>query len=148
MHWMGSHWSSALAGRSAEGLAAFAPPIAFLSCSSTCLTYIPAAMSCAPFLDIARSSRSPLLSMDVTSLRSIMQARLSGLLCALFQVVLSSLTHGPTKHPCTIHFLSVGVSVMVIFSTPTSHVCCAHAPRYPQAHCRAESGSTTPRRRF
>src|SRR5580704_12831345 len=136
MHRMGSHWSSALAGRSAEGLAAFAPPIASLSCSSTCLTYIPAAMSCAPFLDIARSSRSPLLSMDVTSLRSIMQVRLSWLWCALFQVVLSSLTHGPTRHPCTIHLLSVGVSVMVIFSTSTSHVCCTHATGKQQGQCR------------
>src|SRR5580692_8453332 len=128
MHWVGSHWYSSLAGRSAEGLAAFAPPIASLSSSSTCLTYIPVAMSCTPFLDIARSSRSPLLSMDMTSLRSIMQPRLSWLWCALFQVVLSSLTHGPTRHPCTIHLLSVGVSVIVIFSTSTSHVCYAHAP--------------------
>src|SRR6266403_4212581 len=118
------------------------------SCSSTCLTYRPLAKSCAPFLDMARKSRSPLLSMNVTSLRSIMQARLSWLLCALFQVVLSSLTHGPTKHPCTIHLLSVGVSVMVIFSTPTSHVCCAHAPGYPQGQCRAECGSKSLGRRF
>src|SRR5882724_7561693 len=136
MNWMGSHWSSALAGRSAEGLAAFAPPIASLSCSSTCLMYIPVAMSSAPFLDIARSSRSPLLSMDVTSLRSIMQARLSWLLCALFQVVLSSLTHGPTNCPCTIHLLSVAVSMMVIFSTSASQACqnepSRSAPRQPQ----------------
>src|SRR5467141_4550019 len=94
------------------------PPV--FICSSTCLTYRPLAKSCAPFLDMARSSRSPLLSMNVTSLRSMMQARLSWLLCAFFQVVLSSLTHGPTKRPCTIHLLSVAVSVMVIFNTSTS----------------------------
>src|SRR6266446_7397798 len=139
MHGMSCHWSSALTVRSAEKLVAFTP--LFFTCSSTCFTYSPLAISCAPFLHMARSSRSPLLSMNVTSLRSIMQARLSWLLCALFQVVLSSLTHGPTKHPCTIHFLSVGVSVMVIFSTPTSHVCCAHAPGYPQGQCRPECGS-------
>src|SRR5260370_117352 len=105
MHGLRSHWSSALAVRSAEKLVAFTPPI--FTCSSTCLTYRPLAISCSPFLDIARSSRSPLLSMNVTSLRSIMQARLSWLLCALFQVVLSSLAHGPTKRPCTIHLRSV-----------------------------------------
>src|SRR6266849_6094726 len=130
MHGMSCHWASALTVRSAEKLVAFAP-LTF-TCSSTCFTYSPLAISCAPFLDIARSSRSPLLSMDVTSSRSIMQARLSWLRCALFQVVLSSLTHGPTKRPCTIHFLSVGVSVMVIFSTPTSQLCYAHASGYPQ----------------
>src|SRR3981189_3201391 len=69
--------------------------------------------------------------MNVTSLRSIMQARSSWLLCALFQVVLSSLTHGPTKLPCTIHLLSVAVSMMVIFSTPTSHACQPHPPATP-----------------
>jgi hypothetical protein len=79
-------------------------------------------MSCAPFFDIARSNRSPPLSMNVTSLRSITQVRLSSIPCALFQVVLSSLTHGSTKRPCTIHLLSVGVSVMVIFSTSASHL--------------------------
>jgi hypothetical protein len=46
-----------------------------------------------------------------------MQARLSWLLCALFQVALSSPTHGPTKRPSRIHRLSVVVSVMEIFST-------------------------------
>src|SRR6266849_6712399 len=117
MHGMSCHWSSALTVRSAEKLVAFTPLI--FTCSSTCFTYSPLAISCAPFLHMARSSRSPFLSMNVTSLRSIMQARLSWLLCALFQVVLSSLTHGPTKRPCTIHLLSVAVSVMVIFSTST-----------------------------
>src|SRR5258708_32726363 len=112
------------------------PPV--LSCSSTCLTYKPLAMSCAPFLDIARSSRSPLLSMDVTSLRSIMQARLSWLRCALFQVVLNSLTHGPTNRPCTIHLLTVAVSMMLIFSTATPHVCYARASVCPQGQRYAE----------
>src|SRR6266852_5054953 len=114
MHGMSCHWSSALTVRSAEKLVAFTPLI--FTCSSTCFTYSPLAISCAPFLHMARSSRSPLLSMNVTSLRSIMQARLSSLLCALFQAVLNSLTHGPTKRPCTIHLLSVAVSMMVILS--------------------------------
>src|SRR5713226_5702307 len=122
------------------------PPV--LSCSSTCLTYKPLAMSCAPFLDIARSSRSPLLSMNVTSLRSIMQVRLSWLPCALFQVVLSSLTHGPTKLPCTIHLLSVAVSMMVIFSTPTSHACQADASAYRQGERRAQCCSLACGRRL
>src|SRR6266446_8103867 len=118
MHGMSCHWSSALTVRSAEKLVAFTP--LFFTCSSTCFTYSPLAISCAPFLHMARSSRSPLLSMNVTSLRSIMQARLSWLLCALFQVVLSSLTHGPTNRPWTIHLLSVAVSTIVIFSTSAS----------------------------
>src|SRR6266436_7319836 len=118
MHGMSCHWSSALTVRSAEKLVAFAP-LTF-TCSSTCFTYSPLAISCAPFLHMARSSRCPLWSMNVTSLRSIMQARLSWLRCAFLQVVLSSLTHGPTKRPSTIHLVSVAVSVMVIFSTSTS----------------------------
>src|SRR6266849_4869828 len=146
MHGMSCHWSSALTVRSPEKPVAFAP-LTF-TCSSTCFTYSPLAISCAPFLHMARSSRSPLLSMNVTSLRSIMQARLSWLLCALFQVVLSSLTHGPTKHPCTTHLLSVGVSVMVIFSTPTSHARQPHPPARPQGQRRAESCSMGRRWRF
>src|SRR6266404_7905792 len=134
MHGMSCHWSSALTVRPPEKPVAFAP-LTF-TCSSTCFTYNPLAISCAPFLHMARSSRSPLLSMNVTSLRSIMQARLSSLRCALFQVVLSSLTHGPTKRPCTIHLLSVAVSVMVIFSTSTSQGCqnetSCSAPCQPQ----------------
>src|SRR5467141_3318636 len=118
------------------------------SCSSTCLTYRPLAKSCAPFLDMARKSRSPLLSMNVTSLRSIMQARLSWLLCALFQVVLSSLTHGPTKRPCTIHLLSVAVSTMVIFNTSTSQACDAHASACSQGDRRAECCSMGRDKRF
>src|SRR5260370_3197873 len=118
MHGMSCHWSSALTVRSPEKPVAFSP-LTF-TCSSTCFTYSHLAISCAPFLHMARSSRSPLLSMNVRSLRSIMQARLSSLRCALFQVVLSSLTHGPTKRPCTIHLLSIAISVMEIFSTSTS----------------------------
>ena len=81
--------------------------------------YRPSAMSRAPFLDIARS-HSSLLSVNVTPLRSIMQARLSWLLCALFWAVLSSLTQGPTKRPCAIHLVPVAMSIMVILSTATS----------------------------
>src|SRR6266446_3880121 len=138
MHGMSCHWSSALTVRPPEKPVAFAP-LTF-TCSSTCFTYNPLAISCAPFLHMARSSRSPLLSMNVTSLRSIMQARLSWLRCAFFQVVLSSLTHGPTKRPCTIHLLSVAVSVMVIFSTSTSQArqnetsCSAPCQPQPVAH--------------
>jgi hypothetical protein len=51
-----------------------------------------------------------------------MHVRLS-LLPHLLQVALSSLTHGPTKRPCTTHLLSPGVSVTVIFSTSASHAC-------------------------
>src|SRR5260221_1466069 len=136
MHGMSCHWSSALTVRPPEKPVAFAP-LTF-TCSSTCLRYRPLAISCAPFLDIARSSRSPLLSMNVTSLRSITQARLSWLLCALFQAVLSSLTDGPTKRPCTIHLLSVSVSVMVILSTSTSQACPAHASACRQRERLAE----------
>src|SRR5713226_8056909 len=146
MHGMSCHWSSALTVRSAEKPVAFAP-LTF-TCSSTCFTYSPLAISCAPFLDIARSSRSPLLSMDVTSLRSIMQGRLSEPRCALFQAVLNSLTHGPTKRPCTIHLLSVAVSMMVIFNTSTSQACRAHASACSQGDRRAECCSMGRDKRF
>src|SRR5216684_3709455 len=146
MHGISCHSSSALTVRSAEKLVAFTPLI--FTCSSTCFTYSPLAITCAPFLHMARSSRSPLLSMNVTSLRSIMQARLSWLLCALFQVVLSSLTHGPTKRPCTIHLLSVAVSMMVIFSTSTSQARRAGASACSQGDRRAECCSMGRDKRF
>src|SRR6266853_1352252 len=55
-------------------------------------------------------------------------------------VAFSPLTHGPTKRPCTIHLLSVAVSVMVIFSTSTSQArqnetsCSAPCQPQPVAH--------------
>src|SRR5579862_9856705 len=76
-------------------------------------------MSCTPFLDKARSSLSPLLSMNITSFRSTVHLWLVGVLCCL-QHDRNSRTHGPTNLPCRIQRVSVSVSVMVIFSTAAS----------------------------
>jgi hypothetical protein len=84
--------------------------------------YTPVAMNCAPCFDIVCKSLSPVLSMDVISLRSTMHFRLSSARWVFFQILLSSLTHNPTKRPCRIHFSSSGVSVLVIFNTSVSFV--------------------------
>jgi len=74
-------------------------------------------MNCAPSLDIARKSLAAPLSMNVTSLSSTMHARPLRVRATLLQIDLSSLTQGPNRRPCKTHRTSVGVSVMVIFST-------------------------------
>ena len=74
-------------------------------------------MNCAPSLDIVRKSFAAPLSMNVTSLSSTMHARPLRVRATLLQIDLSSLTQGPNRRPCKTHRISVGVSVMVIFST-------------------------------
>src|SRR5260370_11847041 len=60
--------------------------------------------------------------MTAPKLGTIVLVRPPLLRWVLFQLVLSSPTHGPTSRPCRIHRFSVGVSLMVILSTFTSHV--------------------------
>src|SRR5260370_27430659 len=72
---------------------------------------------------MARKRISPLLSMNVTSLRSTRHARPLRLRLTVLQFALSSLTQGPNRRPCRTHRISVGVSVMVIFSTFLSLAC-------------------------
>jgi len=79
--------------------------------------YTPVATNCAPCFDIVCKSLSPVLSIDVTSLRSTMHLRLSPVRWVSFQILLTSLAHNPTKRPCRIHFSSSGVPVLVIFNT-------------------------------
>jgi hypothetical protein len=82
--------------------------------SSTCLTYTSLATNCAPWLDIHRNIRSPLLSMNVTSSRFTMQLCPWAVRRALLQLAFSSLTHGATRRPCSVHLSSVAVLVIVI----------------------------------
>ena len=63
-----------------------------------------------------RRSRSPLLSMNVTSLRSTVHPRPFCARCLFFQHVLNSPTHGWTKRPSRVHLCSVAVSAIVIRS--------------------------------
>src|SRR5580692_5876287 len=63
-----------------------------------------------------RRSRSPLLSMNVTPLRSTEHPRPFCARCLFFQHVLSSPTHGWTKRPSRVHLCSVAVSAIVIRS--------------------------------
>ena len=65
---------------------------------------------------MVRRSRSPLLSINVTSLRSTVHPRPFCARCLFFQHVLSSLTHGSTKRPSRVHLCSVAVSAIVIRS--------------------------------
>jgi hypothetical protein len=85
-------------------------------CSSTCFVYIPVAIKCVPSFDMVRKSRSPLLSMNVTSLRSTVHPRPFCARCLFFQHVLSSPTHGWTKRPSRVHLCSVAISAIVIRS--------------------------------
>src|SRR4029077_5564517 len=80
-----------------------------LSRSSTCLTYTSLATSCAPWLDMHRNIRSPLLSMNVTSSRFTTHLRPWAEGCVLLQVTFSSLTHGATRRPCRVHSSSFAV---------------------------------------
>jgi hypothetical protein len=77
-------------------------------------------MNCAPAFDMVRKSLSPFVSMNVTSFRSIMHFLWLSARWDSFQLLLSSLTHNPTKRPCRIHFSSAGVSVLEIFNKSTS----------------------------
>ena len=79
-------------------------------------------MNCTPCFDMVRSSVSPFLSINVTSLRSTTHVRLSSARWVCFQILLSSPTHRPTRRPCRIHFSSAGVSDLVIFNTSISFV--------------------------
>jgi hypothetical protein len=74
------------------------------------------AIKCGPSLDMVRRSRSPLLSMNVTPLRSTVHPRPFCARCLFFQHVLSSPTHGWTKRPSRVHLCSVAVSAIVIRS--------------------------------
>ena len=65
---------------------------------------------------MVRRSRSPLLSMNVTSLRSTVHPRPFCARCLFFQHVLSSPTHGWTKRPSRVHLCSVAISAIVIRS--------------------------------
>jgi hypothetical protein len=66
---------------------------------------------------MARKRFSPLVSMNVTSLRSTRQARPLRVRLAVLQFALSSPTQGPNRRPCRTQRISIGLSVMVIFST-------------------------------
>ena len=74
-------------------------------------------MSSAPFLNMARSNLSPLLSMADTSFRSITHRCTLWVLYFSFHDDLNSRTHNPTNWPSRIHRFSVGDSSTVIFST-------------------------------
>src|SRR5580700_3508798 len=65
---------------------------------------------------MVRRSRSPLLSMDVTPLRSTVHPCPFCARCLFSQHVLSSPTHGWTKRPSRVHLCSVAVSAIVIRS--------------------------------
>lgn len=85
-------------------------------CLRMCFVYIPLAVNCAPRLASMRNSRSPHLSMNVTSFRSTTQARATSLRWFLFQYALNSCTQGSVSRPCRIHLSSAGVSLKLIFS--------------------------------
>ena len=84
-------------------------------------------MNCAPALDMLRNSRSPRLSMNVTSLRSTTHVRPWRLRIRLLQFVLSSPIQGPTRQPWRIHRISVGLSLVVILNTSASDPLEGHA---------------------
>src|ERR1700741_5266069 len=85
-------------------------------CLRICLVYIPLAVNFAPSLASKRKSRSPHLSMNVTSLRSTMQSRRTSVRWLFFQHALSSCTQGSVSRPCRAHLSSSGVSLKVIFN--------------------------------
>src|SRR6266851_711698 len=84
--------------------------------SRMCLVYIPLAVNFAPSLASKRKSRSPHLSMNVTSLRSTMQTRRTSVRWLFFQHALNSCTQGSVSRPCRIHLSSAGVSLKLIFN--------------------------------
>src|ERR1700752_2800082 len=85
-------------------------------CSRMCLVYIPLAVNFAPSLASKRKSRSPHLSMNVTSLRSTMQSRRTSVRWFFFQHALNCCTQGSVSRPCRAHLSSSGVSLKVIFN--------------------------------
>src|SRR5260370_18562073 len=80
------------------------------------LVFIPVAVNFAPSLASKRKSRSPHLSMNVTSLRSTMQSRRTSVRWLFFQHVLNCCTQGSVSRPCRAHLSSSGVSLKVIFN--------------------------------
>jgi len=68
-------------------------------CSRMRFVYIPLAVNCAPPLASMRKSRSPHLSMKVTSFKSTMQARPVSLRWFFFQHALNSSTQGSVSRP-------------------------------------------------
>src|SRR5258705_8280091 len=94
-------------------------------CSRMCLVYVPLAVNFAPSLASKRKSRSPHLSMKVTSLRSTMQSRCTSVRWLFFQHALNCCTQGSASRPCRIHLSSAGVSLKLIFNIlfPQGLVC-------------------------
>src|SRR5260370_8320300 len=80
------------------------------------LVWIPLAVHFAPCLASKRKSRSPHLSMNLTSLRSTMQTRRTSVRWLFFQHALNSCTQGSVSRPCRIHLSSAGVSLKLIFN--------------------------------
>src|SRR5260370_8163531 len=80
------------------------------------LVFIPVAVNFAPSLASKRKSRSPHLSINVTSLRSTTQARPTSVRWLFFQHVLNCCTQGSVSRPCRAHLSSSGVSLKVIFN--------------------------------
>ena len=85
-------------------------------CSRMSFVYTPLAVNCAPCRASMRKSRSPHLSINVTSFRSTMQARWLSLRCFFFQQALSSRNQGAVSRPWRIHLSSEGVSLKLIFN--------------------------------
>src|SRR5258707_7892147 len=85
-----------------------------------CFVEVPLAVNCAPSLASLHKSRSPLLSINVTSLRSTTQARPTCVRWFFLQHVLSSCTQGSVSQPCRIHLSSAGVSLKLIFNMLSS----------------------------
>jgi len=73
-------------------------------------------MHCAFCFAMIRRSRRPLLSMNLISLRSTMQARALPLRWFFFQRALSTPTQGAVRRPCSVHLSSDGVSLKLIFN--------------------------------
>jgi hypothetical protein len=71
-----------------------------------------------------RKNRSPLLSMNVTPLRSTVHVRPFCERCLFFQQVFSSPTHGCTKRPSRVHLCSVAVSTIVIRNIRVARFLC------------------------
>src|ERR1700722_2806786 len=76
-----------------------------------------------------RNIRSPLLSMNVTSSRFTTHFPLSATWRSLFQFAFSSLTHGPTRRPCSTHLSSFAVLVIVIFNISSGSLVSGHCKR-------------------
>jgi hypothetical protein len=95
------------------------------------LTYTSLATSLAPCFDMDRNTRSPPLSMNVTSSRFTMHLRPWAARCAFLQLVFNSVTQGATRRPCKVHRSTASVLVIVIFSISS------FSPIQSQCKCRA-----------